>query len=421
MTLMMRMPMAKRVKAPAATRTLLSGSDFTYLGKYSVDRLIGYNFGGGGELNFGCGFTTRRVAGELRFMTYGYISGTMRLVEFAKPASLGDTISTATNVWSSIAPPRQQHGISWDEANSILWTTDAFDYPATTEEEQYTKSISTRVLNSNGTVSTFKGFIGLQGINGRRIYGGMCRIPSWFQTVYSVPPYAVGFGGYTSRLAIGPISLGPTMYAIPDPRSYSDDTEIPTGTFKTLMDHSSGSVPSDWYGGGTPSTFDRGLRFTTNITNDYEAGQWLSPSPDGYGRFTWGDTCSNTACWIDNDAGTRPKHGFVLVPTLGTGRVWYEGSTLNYEGKSAEIQVFNPLHFGEVVSSSRAAWNVQPVAGKDLSSNITEHQAAGDGFYTPGGICGASYDAADDRLYVYGNSSSVDGNSTIYVYSVGGA
>lgn len=420
MTILMRTSMSKRVKAPVAvaSREVLSASDFTYLGKHPVDRLIGYNFGGGGELNFGQGFTLRYVGGQLRFLTYGFISGTMRLVEFAKPASLGDTITTATNVWTNITTPSQHHGITWDETDGVLWTTDAIDYPETVPQEQDTKTIATRVLNSNGTISSYRGLMGLQGINGRRVFGGMCRIPSWFRTAHSLPEFAVGFGGYTSRLGIGPVSLGPTMYAIPDPRDYSDGAEIPDTDFKVLMDHSSGSGSDD---SGSPTTYDRGRRFNLDYDNEYDGGNWTSPASDLYGRFCWGDDCNNSACWIDNDAGTRTKHGFVLVPTLGTGRLWYEGSTLNYTGKTAEIQIFDPSQFAECAASTRNAWNVQPVAGKDLTSDLTGHLAGGNGFLIPGGVAGAAFDPTDSRLYVYANDSSADSNSTILVYSVGGA
>ena len=35
------------------------------------------------------------------------------------------------------------------------------------------------------------------------------------------------------------------------------------------------------------------------------------------------------------------------MPTLASGKVWYQGSTLNCERKTFEIQVFNPEHLGE--------------------------------------------------------------------------
>ncbi len=157
-----------------------------------------------------------------------------------------------------------------------------------------------RSLNSDGTISNLNGPWGLQGILGRRIYGGMQAVPSWFQTTYGTGAYCGGWGGYCSRLSIGPVSLGPTFYTFPSPTGYpTGENGIPSSAFKTLMDHSGASLGGDWYANGIPTTADRGVR-DSDVRNDYETPYWQSPAPDGLGRWVWGDSNWNTGCWIEN-------------------------------------------------------------------------------------------------------------------------
>src|SRR5690606_33217467 len=106
--------------------------------------------------------------------------------------------------------------IWWDEENQRLWTSSAPDYTGD-EGSLNPLGIYTRKLNSNGTVSDVKGPSGMTGITARRIFGGADKIPAWFQNNYNTGPYVIGFGGYASRMGVGPISLGLTAYAIPDP------------------------------------------------------------------------------------------------------------------------------------------------------------------------------------------------------------
>lgn len=408
-------------QTPVEGRAVISSSDITFLGVYTINPLIGYNFYStngrqGGELQHGAAFTHRYVDGQIRFLTYGYISFTFRIVEFGIDGAFGD-VTSATNVWENIETNGFHHGMWWDEEYQRLWTHRAIDYPDESSEGE-TLVISIRNLNSDGTTSNLRGRFGLSGINSRRIFGGALKIPEWFRTQNSCGKYGVGFGGYASRLSVGPISMGPTLYAINDPTSYSDDTNIPVGQFKVLADHSSGSVGIDWYSNPSPTTFDRGVR-PSNVTNDFESGEWLSPAPDGLGRWVWGDSAENTGCWVDNDAGTRNRHGYLIVPSFSSGRAWYEGSTLNRESKSFEIQVFDPAHLAEVIAGTRQPWNVKPVTRKDITSDLALHTAGGANHINPGGVIGASFDELTGRLYIYCNGAiSPAFWSHLYVYQI---
>ncbi len=308
-----------------ADKPVLSQSDFTYSGYYLVP--TGGNFSG---LNWGQGFTHRYVNGQLRFLTFSfygnYTGGGYQLIEFAPPANLGG-VATFTNHWADIWPGTGLNsggvwmGLWFEQAKNRLWTTWAIDYPDDTQSS-YTKSLAIRTLNDDGTVSNGIGPWGLAGVQQRRIYGGVTALPPWFQDFYQVGPYAVGWGGYASRMGLG-VSLGPTFYAIPEPTGYPAG-DIPTSDFRTVMDHSGGTTSTDWYASGHPVSFDRGVR-NSNVKNDYDAPAWQSPAPDGLGRWVWGDSAWNTGAWIE----TPSRQGFVLVPKLSSGRAWYQTSTLH--------------------------------------------------------------------------------------------
>jgi len=306
------------------TKTLLQPSDFTYLGYYDVKFSV-----------YGQGLTYRYVNGDLRFLTLTWDNGQGDLLEFSLAGkNLGDSIDTTTNTWPSLmSMGGKLDGLWWDDAKQRLWTESAISYNPNYENT----NIITQTLNSNGTVSNVHGPISLEGIGAKRVFGGAQNVPTWFQQLYGVGPYVVGWGGITSLLAEGSVaSLGGTMYAIPDPANYADNTIIPANQFKILMDHSSGSTSYDWYSSGShPTSFDRGERSTVPV-NYFDGGDtrpngncsgcngtrptnppvpgagWLSPAPDGIARWTWEDTYTNTGNWIDSTT----KTGFVTVADL---------------------------------------------------------------------------------------------------------
>lgn len=419
MTMILRTSPMRRVQwGVGESRQLLSASDFTYLGSYTVDNAAAFD-AGGGALGSGRGLTLRWRAGQLRFITFGKLGYDFKIVELTRPANYGDTISTSSGVWGTAGTTYDTIGLFWDETNGGLWTTDAADYPETTEAETTTKTMVFRVLESDGSVSGVRGRFGLQGVNSRKICTGMCRIPTWYQSAHGVPEFAIGFGGSYSRASIGPVSFGPTMYAIPDPRSGADNSEISSGSIKTMMDHSytnGVSLSEDWYDDGVPTTFDRGIRFNSDLNPGYDFDvatgtipQWTNPAPDGYTRWTWSDKSDDTSCWVDNDAGTRTKHGFVLVPRLMTGDNYYANSTTNHEGSVCELQIFNPSHLAESAAGTRHPCLVQPISGKSLTETA---EGAGDGGTTQRSA--AAFDPVENKLYVYMYGTA------IHVYSVGG-
>lgn len=409
---------------------VLGRSDFTFLGSYIVET-------NSWDSVYGQGLTHRYVNGQLRLLVFDWVGGAPRLTEFTPDeAGFNGTIGTPTNqwynVWGSSYPFSLQGkyvGLWWDQAANRLWTVDTVDYNGTLRQVQ----IFTRTLNSDGTVSNVHGPIGLSGIPDKRAFGGVQAVPSWFRSQYGVGPYAVGWGGYTSLLALGGgASLGPTMYLIPDPQQFPNGVEIPVGQFKTGMDCISGTRTSDWYrgtGASRPSTFDRGVRVSPvanwfdgndNRNNPTTApigsptdGNWLSPAPDGLGRWAWGDGYYNTGCWID---GPR-KRGFLALATVGAGVCWYGGSTLNYERRAFEFHVYDPVRIGESVQGGRAVWDVKPTSlWAEQFEGLGTRGLWGGG--TSGAVAGATYDPIASKLYVLGYQGGGEKANRLYVYHV---
>lgn len=404
-------------------KAVLSSSDFTYLGYYDIDL--------GGSFCFGQGLTHRYVGGQLRFLAMGYNSGATfkyPVSEFAAPGSFGSTISTETDDWAEpwgtkfSSGAGRYIGMYWDPVSERLWATSGVDYPDDAGAV-VPYAIAVGEIASGGVVTSVRGRFGLHAdISARRIYGGIVPVPSWFQTAHGTGAYAVGFGGYTSRMVVGPGSMGPALFAIDDPTSLSDEAVFGTGNYHRLVDHVLGtSASTDWYtgtGATVPTTFDRGVRSTasdyTNYMNNglnYQSlgrapipgtdpvGDW-NEAPDGLGRWLWTDSAFQTGVWID----LPTKHGFVIVPSLVTGKVWYQSSDIQYDGRTAEFQVFDPDHFGECIAGSRQPWDVKPTNlwrpdWATLVPNFASY-GSGSGGTTSETAAACTFDSTTGRLYL---------------------
>jgi hypothetical protein len=415
----------RRTGGGTSGKTVLAQSDFTYLGYYDLDL--------GGEFSYGYGLTHRYVSSELRFLAIGHDGGSMkyRLHEIVAP-TLNGTVSTSSTIWSDPWVTKrgdangQWHGLWWDESGGRVWLTSAIDYPDDTYIH-VTKALNLSVLGSGGTVTSTRGQFGLENIGARAIYGGVTPIPSWFQTAHGVGPYAVGFGGYTSRMSQGKVpSMGLMLVAVPEPTTYTDEDDIPASAYTILADHRSGTTQS-----AAGTGYDRGRRTSGVYTNymdnglDYQAlgrepitgtdptGTWNN------GRWVWTDSGLGNGAWID----LPTKHGFVLVPHLTSGDVWYQSSTIQFDGTTAEFQVFDPDGFGEVVNSTRNAYDVAPSSQwtPSWASLIPNGLTGRDSGYPLKTVKGVSWDSTAGRLYL--RFSSADGtwpnlHDRILVWSV---
>jgi hypothetical protein len=418
-----RPPAQSETRPPArqsyAGTPLLTPDDFTFVGSYP--------FSAEGHATFGMGLTSRWVKGEQRFLTFSYEGPVKaRLIEFALPAKVGQGITKLTGKWEDIWSPAprpnvgggDEYGLWWEEQGEDkgrLWTTHCTDYP--NDDCMTTKAIAIRTLNADGTIANLQGEYGFVGVSQRAIYGGVQPIPQWFRNKYGIShPYAIGWGGYTSRMAQGLVpSLGLMMLAIPDVSTWKTNLDIPAKDFKILADHRSGTRAQDWYGSGKPTKFDRGQR-NADVVNYYDGGdkrqnpstppteppaagaQWLSPAPDGIGRFVWGDTFFNTGCWIDGPN----KGGFIVIGTFSRGNTYYMSSAGHNSGRHAELQIFDPHDFGNVLQGKKEPWAVQPGASKLLTKDLAPlgllFPSSGN---AQGGVVGATFDSRTKLLYLW--------------------
>lgn len=388
----------------AGQATLLTLSDFTFLGSYDVTAIP----------NTSQGLTHRYVSGDLRFLSGGNL-----LREFTLAGKVyGQTISATTRTWASIggfSVSNDYRGFWWDEPQQRLWSVAATSYTATHIPTQ----IYTRTLNDDGTISNLRGPLSLQGITAKRVFGNVQPVPASFQSTYGVGPYVVGWGGGTSLiLQGGNASIGPTMYAIPEPTLYPSSTTLPAGVFRTIMDYA-------------PANLHRGVRSTLPI-NYLDGGQignpttpptspplagatWQSPRSDGLGWWTPCDAHWGTGCWID----TTRKYGFVTVPSLFGGKVYYMNSNVHCDKMQFELHIYDPARFGEVLNGTRAISNVEPTYMQELILAGLSNQGTKSNM-TPGkAITGATYDTVTKRLYILGlGINNFSTTNRLYVYAV---
>ncbi len=402
----------------APSRQLLGADDFAFLGSFDVQGNVAV------DLPYGSGLSHRYVGGQLRLLTSAFNSYAANVVEFT-PTPFGGLVNSLTNTWAEAFPAQWRGGavwrsLWWDDANQRLLTTVALDYPQGGIPTDEGRLIGVCTLNDDGSVTPGTQLVKLAGIGQRAVVGGLRRIPAWFAVANGTGPYLAGFGGYTSLMAqgLGP-SLGPFFAAIPDPAPYASETEIPASLIAVLADCRSGAMAgTDWYATGAPMTFDRGVG-SGSVTNYYDSGQngiaapptvppsppayWQSPAPDGLRRWVWGDSYWSACDWIDDDAGTRSKHGLVTVATLATGRAWYQDSTLNCDGRVAEIHVYDPADLAACKAGTLSPWAVRPRMRLDISAIIKsgcDALRARNGSGPDGSIGGATFDRATNTLWL---------------------
>jgi hypothetical protein len=417
--------------------TVLQPSDFTYLNCYYDPDTHGSNF------TYSQGLAFHYVGGDLRFVTVSFDPNGngvpfRHLEEFSLAGkNCGDEITTKTNDWdlSGYAQIASKGFISfWFAPSGDLWINDDVDYTNVLNPVD----LWSMTLGPAGSITNFHGPIHLDqtnNLNQKRTYGGFAAVPAAVQSAYSMPAYVTGFGGYASLVGQGGgASMGLTMYAIPDITGFSNDTTLTSpGQYKTIADHFNASGTTDWYiNPGNPLSFDRGQRLDNPI-NYYDGGdtrvnpptyptgppapgaQWLSPAPDGKGRFVWGDSYYNTGMWI-----TGQRSAFVAIASLCQGMCVYLSSNLVSQGRVAEIHIFDQATLGAAYQGSINPWNVQPAGFKTLNGLP--------GFAANGGLegntevsnaSGAVYDPATHRMYLMSFGSGVDiFHGRLYVFDV---
>ncbi len=140
--------------------------------------------------------------------------------------------------------------------------------------------------------------------------------------------------------------------------------------------------------------------------------------------MTWGDYFFGTLQWIDNDAGTRSKHGIIVIPTLNRGDAWYYNSTLWCDNRSAEIHVYDPADIASSLAGDVPVWKVRPKTAWDITADLPGFGAGSPGGTAePGAIVGTAFDPLLNRLYALQQCQVSEGLgfvSLMHVWSVGG-
>ncbi|MEO8483550.1 MAG: hypothetical protein ABI634_15155 [Acidobacteriota bacterium] len=389
----------------------LTAQDFGLLGYYDL-RTFGTN------TTYMRGLTHRYVNGQLRLLS---LSHTGVLVEFTPAASFGQTVTASTGQWNIGQVCGDFTGIWWEEAKQRLWVTASIDYGDS--GTYYPTRISTVTLGAGGAVSNVK-TVSLQGINSKRVYGGVQPVPAWFQTQYGVGPYAVGFGGYTSLFQqVSWASLGPELICIPDIAGYSNGAEVPAGACRVLLDTPSGqrgvrkTIPLNYFDGGDadPNGVRRENPNSPPTIPPYVGAQWLSPNAQGLGWMVWGDSYYNTGMWIDGPN----KQSFVAIASLGKGKCWYQGSTLHFDDRQFELHTWD-------ASTLANGPQTRPTSMVELVVPRGVNPMSWDGDVPMANLSGATFDATGSRMYVVGYplgapSTGPSGEwdtGRLYVYSV---
>lgn len=386
----------------------LAAAAFTYVGSFEMPQLAG-----GDEASYGLGYTLRRVNGQLRALSVT-LHHTLYEVAVPTPTAVGAwPRATVVQTWPDVFatrpldPPAGRsssvHGIHWDEAGQRLYWGYGDDYNATSNTDP---ALAASTLGAAGA-STFIGAWRFGNRGPKAAMGGVVELPSWFVAQHCPGKrLAAGFGGYWSIVANGPCSMGPALTAF-DPADSSAARHLLDLPRTDLVGYPYTANP----GVGT----DRCHR-SADYANEFDGWQPVN----GTGYWNWTDMLWQGGVVID-----APTYsGVLMLPTLGTGRLWYETSNLHSQGATHWWMTYRWADLAEVAAGTRAQWAVQPAASwrvryprlpDPLPIFDTVHRHM---------VVGAAFDAPTSQLHVVtraGWSTGAPGEfgHTVHVYGVG--
>jgi hypothetical protein len=384
-------PISTAPISTASSQVLLSPSDITYVGYYDLQT-------DGLDTPWTRGLAVRRIGSEVRLLMKRN-NGPFIEVSLAgkTPTKTGSTVSNQitkiTRSWpTTLSTQDNEPFIYWDETKSRLFFTYAVDYPNDTQELG-TRIHTARLTDGVGTTEQKR--LSLDGVPDRRAGTGIVKIPSQMQATWGVGPFAIGLGGYFSRMAQrGEAAMGLSMYAFPDPAPYADSISLPTSSYQVLA--ARGSTP-----------YGRSLELPLNAYTS----AFQSPGMDGLGYWVWGDKYVG-GFFVDSPT----KKGFVAIASLGTGKNWYENSTLNYEGQTTEAHIYDPDELGKISRGLRSAI-IDPIYPNMKALSETRSNSRGANQFA----ATAAYDEIDNIIYVmmWGKGSGSSGYwNRLYAYKI---
>lgn len=374
-------------------RPTLTQADFEYLGSFKTPLRVGkwstaWSTGG---------LTHRYVKDQLHFLSTSHVYSGGLVYEMNYPGlakqdprpqarvvhDWGDIYTGhkwvdndkgSARLYGSVAT----FGLLWDEPTKRLYWNYGHLYNATNSSNP---CFGYSTLDD--TTGTAKG-IGAWRLEGRSEKygrGGCVRLPKWFANAYTGgKSLGVGFGGNWSVITTA--SLGPALCAVTDP----DVSTQPDRSFVK-------TVPLVGYPFGAPGRVDRCHRNPDYIT-PLENGIWNPRG--GVGFWTWSDVIYGGGVWID----TPTRHGFLVFPSLGQGKVWYEKSDRHTQGGSMWWMVYDPKDLARVATGRRRQWQIQPASSwKQVYPPLEADRPAFSG--DPGNMVGgATFDPNTNTLYL---------------------
>lgn len=108
------------------------------------------------------------------------------------------------------------------------------------------------------------------------------------------------------------------------------------------------------------------------------------------------DFIYQTGVWLD----TPTKHGFLFMPFLGHGRIWYESSDIHSERAKHWWSIIDPMDLAAVAQGRKLQHEVVPASWWEVQYPTYSYpcgQQNGEPFLT---ALGATFDATTNRLYV---------------------
>ncbi|MCC7043871.1 MAG: hypothetical protein IT183_08410 [Acidobacteria bacterium] len=371
----------------------------------------------GNDSTYNQGLTHRYVGGELRFLT---LTLQRRVQEFRLP-SPGQMQTSTTGQWDlsgTGAFLNGFHGIWFEQAKNRLWITSAEDYTATNHPARVT-IVS---LDAGGGVTVIKQFF--LDKPAKRVYGGCQAVPASLVSQLG-GPYVCGWGGYTSLVMQGGnASIGPTMYAIPDPDTVANGSTV---TARTVLDAASAQTnrgvrltkPLNYFDGGDP----RQNPPTRPTAPPVSSASWLSPNAQGLGWMVWGDSYYNTGVWIGETFAAVaslcgvPGQTTTTVGTTtvsGSGACWYQSSTLAFDGRQFELHTWDGSKLG-----NNAVQRPDDMVELRVPIDPSRQGGGAMGNRTVGNLAGATYDSVSGRLYIIGFAMGDAYTARLYSYRVG--
>lgn len=381
----------------------------------------------------GMGLTHRYVAGDLRlmFMELDSTNGgrvdeiSLTGVSFPGHDVVTSTVASHSNIYAGILTPGDFvccfFSLWWEEATSRLWSAYGRRYITTYAQA----NIFTRQF-SGGGITGLHGPVGLFGMGERLLFGNVVATPTQWQTACGLGAYTSISGGQASAKS-NFVSMGSAIFSFPDISGYGNNTEIPAANFKVGANHVSGWVGTDWYAGGSVTSFDRGQRVTADknyfdssyvgtaavpVVDPPTGAQWNGAAPDGFPRWTDIDSYWFTGQWIN----TATKKGLVYIGAMCGGtnvKCWYGSSDVHAQNMSFELHLYAPETICQSANLTLDPWKVQPVAMADITASLPGLTSVGVVNSAPVAINGGTYDTTDNKYYV---SSSIARAQYLRIY-----